>query len=260
MRLKSNIPLLIDFDGVIRLDNGIAGDTELFFNFLEKNNIPSFIISNSTQSTGGDIKEILKSSGIKTEVNAMTTIDAAVNYVASAGLKINIYCKENMKKYFKSFITDKQPDAAVIGDMEEGWNYGILNEIFRKVNDGAQIIALQKNKFWRPADKELSLDAGAFITAIEYATSKEAFLIGKPSPVYFNTALQKLGFKAGSEFIMIGDDITTDIKGAKDLGGKGILIFTGKTKKNYNRNNSPAADFETDNLKDIIQILRSILS
>ncbi len=259
MDQKSNITLLIDFDGVIRLDSGIAGDTGLFFDFLEKNDIPSFIISNSTQYTGGDIKEILKSSGIKSEINAMTTIDAAVNYLASEGLSISLYCKENVRKYFNDFITEKQPDAVVIGDIEDGWNYAVLNEIFRKVLNGAQIIALQKNKFWRPEGKEVSLDAGAFITAIEFAASREAFLIGKPSPVYFNTALQKLGFKAGSEFYMIGDDVTTDIKGAKDLGGKGILVFTGKTKKNYDRNNSPEPDFECDSLKDIITVLKAVI-
>ena len=57
----------------------------------------------------------------------------------------------------------------------------VMNEIFQKVFNGADIIAMQKNRYWYPQGGDLSLDAGAFIKAIEYGSAKEAVLIGKPS-------------------------------------------------------------------------------
>ncbi len=254
------MPVLIDFDGIIRIEDKIADDAELFLRFLDKNKIPFFIISNSTQYTGNDIKKILASSGIEININAMTTIDATINYLTTAKMKINIYCKEQMRVYFRNFITEGNPDAVVIGDLEEGWTYDILNEIFRIVYNGAGIIAMQKNKFWKPGGKDLSLDAGAFINAIEYAASKEALVIGKPSPIYFNAALRGLGFPEGSGFLMIGDDINTDILGAQNIGGTGILIFTGKTKKGYKKSVTPKALYECENLADVIPLITELFS
>ena len=67
----------------------------------------------------------------------------------------------------------------------------MMNEIFVKVYNGVELVAMHKNKFWYPEGK-LSLDAGAFIKAIEYAFGKEAVLIGKPSPIYFHSAFSQL--------------------------------------------------------------------
>ncbi len=58
---------------------------------------------------------------------------------------------------------------------------------------------------------------------------------------------------------MIGDDITTDIHGAKNIDGITILIYTGKTKKNYNKINSVEPDFEADSLTYTIQIIQKLL-
>jgi ribonucleotide monophosphatase NagD (HAD superfamily) len=42
--------------------------------------------------------------------------------------------------------------------------------------------------------------------------------------------LEKLGAEPGADFIMIGDDIENDIYAAGEIGGRGILVYTGKTK------------------------------
>jgi len=257
MNSSLQIPVLIDFDGVLRIEGKPAPGAINFLTALYKEDIPFFIISNSTLNTGNDIKEFLRSS-IEFEVNAMTTVDATLEYLRQSGKKAAVYCSPKMIKLFDDFIEDKNPDAVVIGDLGSKWTYKLLNGIFRQVLSGAEIIAMQKNKFWKPEGEDLSLDAGAFIKAIELVASKESYLIGKPSPVYFNTALKLLGFNEGSEFIMIGDDIETDIKGAKAIGGKGMLIYTGKTKFPLSRENLKP-DFEVFNLYEAEKIILEFL-
>ena len=80
----------------------------------------------------------------------------------------------------------------IMGDLGEQFGFAILNRAFRLVMDGAELIALQKNRFWLTADG-LSLDAGPFVAAIEYASGKEAFVVGKPSAGFFDSVLEDLG-------------------------------------------------------------------
>jgi len=92
--------------------------------------------------------------------------------------------------------------------------------------EGAELIALQKNRFWL-SDDGYTLDAGAFVALLEYAANKESILIGKPSKAFFETALNDLGCTI-DEVLMIGDDIESDIKGAQAIGIKSVLVQTGK--------------------------------
>jgi len=114
---------------------------------------------------------------------------------------------------------------------------------------------MHKNKYWNPQD-EILIDAGAFIHGIEFATGKEAILIGKPSPLYFKAALEKIYCNIENGFYMIGDDIENDIKADQDIDGKGILINTGKTKLPLDKNINIKPDFEVHSLKELISILR----
>jgi HAD superfamily hydrolase (TIGR01450 family) len=156
-------------------------------------------------------------------------------------------------------IDEENPEAIVVGDIEDKWNYQIVNDIFKKVFAGADLVAMHKNKFWNPA-RELMIDAGAFITGIEFASGKEAILIGKPSPLYFKAALESIDIRIENGFFMIGDDIENDIKASQDVGGKGILIYTGKTKFPLDKSINIKPDFEAHSLKEVMQFLRSNFS
>jgi HAD superfamily hydrolase (TIGR01458 family) len=257
--MRKDIPILIDFDGVIRLGSRLASDATEFLNFLHNENLPFFVITNSTRESSDDLKKILSGSGTGFNIDAMTTVDATIEYIKENKLSVSVYCIENVRRRFREYIDEENPQAVVIGDLGTGWSYEILNEIFKKILAGAEIIAMQKNKFWKPDGIELALDAGAFIAALEYASGKNSVLIGKPSPIYFQTALKMLGFPVGSPFIMIGDDLENDIQSARDHGGKGILVYTGKTKFPLPRDIKTRPDFEAQDLTGVIGILRGIL-
>jgi len=252
-----HLPLLIDFDGVIRLGNKPSPDATEFFDFIKKENIPAFVISNSTLKTSEEIKEFFTSHNIQFDLLTLTAAEITLKYVTDNYKRVKVYCTEQIKKLFNEFIVEKNPEAVVVGDLEDKWSYNILNEIFREVYAGADFITMQKNKFWKPDGKTLCLDSGSFVSAIEYATSKEALLIGKPSTIYFQTALKMLNAK-NSSFLMLGDDIETDIFGAQKAGGKGIPIYTGKTIYPLDKNSDVKPDYEVKNLKETMKLLSSL--
>jgi HAD superfamily hydrolase (TIGR01458 family) len=257
--MKKDIPILVDFDGVLRLGSSLAPDALEFLNFLHKGKLPFFIITNSTKESANDINAMLADNGTDFIINAMSTVDATIEYLKEKDLNVCVYCTENIRPRFEEFITDRNPQAVVIGDLGTEWSYDILNEIFHKVYNGAEIIAMQKNKFWKPDGIKLALDAGAFITALEYASGKNSVLIGKPSPIYFHTAIKRLGYEINSPFLVIGDDLENDIKPAQELGGKGILVYTGKTKSPLPNDSEIRPDYNAKNLTGTIELLRQIL-
>ncbi len=73
----------------------------------------------------------------------------------------------------------------------------------------------------------LSLDAGPFVAALEYATGRQAILFGKPSRAFFEAALESLGC-AAHEAVMVGDDVESDVAGAQAASLLGLLVKTGK--------------------------------
>ncbi len=93
MKLSKDIPILIDFDGVIRIGKKTAKDAWEFFKFILDKKIPACILSNSTLRNGKDIKKFLSENNIKTDIPVLTCADASLNYV-----------KENYKKIAISLL------------------------------------------------------------------------------------------------------------------------------------------------------------
>lgn len=250
-------PLLLDFDGVLKTGHVFANRMQEFFDFTTKHDIPVLILSNSTLRTGKDIRVTLQTAGVKNIPPSLTTIDAALYYLRKNNLRAKIYCDTRTKSNFNEFSDDVNPDAVVVGDLGPHWTFEAMNEIFRLVSNGAELIALHKNKFWFPDGTTSTLDVGAFIVGIEYASGKKSTLIGKPSAVYFETALQSLGGGIDQGFYMIGDDLENDIIAAKTIGGKTILVGTGKEKLPLAPENAGIPDFVAPELFDAVPYLQN---
>jgi ribonucleotide monophosphatase NagD (HAD superfamily) len=101
-----------------------------------------------------------------------------------------------------------------------------LARAFAELQAGAELYCLHKNRWWQTARGPL-LDSGAFVAGLEYSAELEATVLGKPSPAYFQAALDALDSDAELTW-MVGDDIEADIAGAHACGLKTVLVRTGK--------------------------------
>jgi len=134
---------------------------------------------------------------------------------------------DDAKEEFNEFnLEAENPDYVVVGDLGETLSFGVVNIAFQKLFSGAELIALQKNRYWL-SDKGYTMDAGALVAMLEFAAGKKGQIIGKPSPHFFALALDDLEMKP-ENVLMIGDDIESDIKGAQRMGMRGVLVKTGK--------------------------------
>jgi HAD superfamily hydrolase (TIGR01458 family) len=153
---------------------------------------------------------------------------------------------------FEGLADDRiSPAWVVMGDLGEGFSYALLNEAFRLMRRGADLVALHRQRSWRPSgDREEVLDVGPFVAALEYATGRAARLVGKPSADFFRLALQELGL-AAEEVVMIGDDAESDAGGARSAGLRSILVRTGKPIE-LAESARPVADRIVDSIADLI--------
>jgi HAD superfamily hydrolase (TIGR01458 family) len=88
------------------------------------------------------------------------------------------------------------------------------------------LIALGMTRYWRATDG-LRLDAGAYVSALQYASGMEPIVLGKPAQAFFDAAVQRLAVSP-DDVLMIGDDIRSDIDAAQQAGLHGLLVRTGK--------------------------------
>lgn len=124
-------------------------------------------------------------------------------------------------------LAQGEADVLVLGDVGEALDYRLLNRAYRALAYGGDFIALAQNRVFRDADGALSLDAGAFVAALEYASGKQAVVLGKPAPGFFHAAVASIGC-APQEAVMVGDDAEFDVAAAVAAGLCGLLVRTGK--------------------------------
>jgi HAD superfamily hydrolase (TIGR01458 family) len=123
-------------------------------------------------------------------------------------------------------LVDQGPEAIVLGDLYKGFDWDRLNTLFQMMQQGASLIALHKNRYSRRG-YQIALDLGPFVAALDYANDTTAEVVGKPSRLFFELALDDLRLEASS-VAMVGDDIEADIGGAQGVGLMTIQVRTGK--------------------------------
>jgi len=123
-------------------------------------------------------------------------------------------------------LSNDDPDAVVVGDAGEAFTYEALNEAFGFLLDGATLLAMGDNRYFR-GESGMCLDQGPFVRLLEHAAGVEAEVLGKPSRDFFQAVLDDMSVSA-DRAVMIGDDLHGDVGGAQAAGLAGVLVQTGK--------------------------------
>ena len=256
--MKSIKGFLIDLDGVLYVgDTAIEGARDAI-EFLRKRKYRYRFVSNTTRKCRKTIVKRLSDMGFVISEEEIITPPVAANvYMKNTGKKhcYLLVTGDAEKDFDQTCIrtTGEKIDCVVIGDAGERISYHSLNTAFRHLLDGAELIALEKDRYWMAPDG-LSLSAGPFVTALEFATGKKATIIGKPSKAFFDRALDEIGLRPG-QVAMIGDDIITDVAGAYRVGMKSILVRTGKYRKDAVNNSVIKPTYCIDSLAHLPEIL-----
>ncbi len=248
--------VLLDLAGVLYDgERAIPGAREAVRR-LRSAGLPLRFVTNSTRAPRRVLLERLARLGFEVSPGELFTPAAAARArLTERGLAPYLLIHPDLGEDFEGVGSAGGGMAVIVGDAGEFFTYARLNEAFRMLIKGAAFYALAANRVFRDADGELSLDAGAFVAALEYASSKRAEVLGKPAPGFFRAALDDMGV-APADAAMIGDDAEADVAGALRAGvGRAVLVRTGKYRAGDEARSDPVPSHVARDLAEAVDWL-----
>lgn len=247
--------VLIDLAGVLYTGDKALPGAVAAVRRLRAAGVAVRFLTNSTRSPKRMLLARLKAFGVDLAPDELfTPAAAACDWLARHGHAPHLLIHPELCEDFADAHAIG-PEAVVLGDAGRFFTYEALNAAFRKIDAGAPFLALAANRVFRDSDGELSLDAGAFVVALEHASGRAALLFGKPAPGFFSAAAASMG--AGmAEVAMIGDDAEADIAGALDAGAAlAVLVRTGKYRDGDETRFKPGPSMVVDGIGDAVDAL-----
>jgi HAD superfamily hydrolase (TIGR01458 family) len=249
--------VLLDVDGVLHVSGEpIPGAREAIRELRDAGHRLRFVTNNTTRARA-QLAEELRSIGFELGEDEIETTPLAAAKLLAGGrvLALTMSAVRPDLAARVELVEGPDADAVLLGGADESeetarvFAWPNLNAAFAALRDGARLVCLHRNRWWQTANGPL-LDAGAFVAGLEYAAGVEAEVVGKPSRAYFEAALAELGARP-AEAVMVGDDVESDVGGAKAIGMRGVLVRTGKFTPEALEQADPKPDAVLDSLRDL---------
>jgi len=221
---------LTDMDGVLVHENdAIPGASELLAEW-ERNDIPYLVLTNNSIFTARDLSARLRTSGLNVPENriwtsALATADFLKQQLPGGSAFVIGEAGILTALHDAGFImTETNPDFVVVGETRN-YSFEAITKAIRLIIGGARFIVTNPDATGPSVDGPLPA-TGAIAALITKATGKEPYVVGKPNPMMFRSALNKIGAHS-KRTGMIGDRMDTDVVAGIEAGLHTILVLTG---------------------------------
>ena len=248
--------LLLDLDGTLYFRGEPIPHADQATAALREMGFQLRFLTNTDSKTAGTLHGELGEMGLAIEEEEIfSAATAALRFLQERPGK-RYYClvSQELTTAFAPFhAAEGAVDYVIVGDFRDSVSYDLLNTAFRHVMAGAEIVALQKGRYF--VSKEgYNLDTGAFVQLLEYGSGKTARVLGKPSAEFFRLAIEQMACSP-EQVVVVGDDVTTDIAGARAVGALSVLVRTGKYSDEALERSSVKPDYVVDSIADVPQLL-----
>jgi NagD protein len=223
---------LTDMDGVlVREEQALPGAADFLQRLVDKER-PFLVLTNNSIFTPRDLSARLLRSGLSVPESSIWTSALATAaflgdqlpggsayVIGEAGLTTALH-------HVGYTLTDVQPDFVVLGETRT-YSFTAITKAVRLILGGARFIATNPDVTGPSAEGPLPA-TGSVAAMITKATGREPYFVGKPNPMMFRSALNRI--EAHSESTcMVGDRMDTDVVAGIEAGLETILVLTGST-------------------------------
>jgi glycerol 3-phosphatase-2 len=227
--------LIVDLDGVVWLGGAPIDGAAEAVRTLREGGKRILFVTNDPSKSRDDQAARLTAIGIPAGAgDVVTAASATARFLAGrddlAGRTTFVVGSDAFKaeiggEGFSLASTDDAPQAdfVVVGGHSD-FDFAELRAATRAVANGALLFAAGRDRFV-PTDEGPEPATGAILAAVETATGVIATAIGKPEPFMFELARETL---AGCNRVaVVGDNLASDVAGAKRAGLDAILVLGG---------------------------------
>jgi NagD protein len=149
-------------------------------------------------------------------------------------------------------VRDDERVRWVVIAFDRTFSYAKLNTALQAVRQGARLIATNPDRTCPVEGGEIP-DCAGMIAAVEAVTDRKVeAIVGKPSPIILEVALDALGVPAG-DAVIVGDRVETDIAMGRRLGLGTILVLSGVTRAGDPRIAALAPDHVLGSIAELIE-------
>lgn len=247
--------LLLDLEGTLYFKSRPIDGAQAALSALRARGLRLRFLSNTDSSSAANLIAPLKDMGLTVDPSEIfSAASAALQFLkASPHRRCHCLVSRELAAELAPWTADGPASVVIVGDCRDSLTYDALNAAFRHLRAGADLLALQKGRFFVRQDGEY-IDTGAFVTALEYASGKQARVLGKPSAEFFQQALAHVQ-STPDQALVVGDDVTTDIQGAAAAGIRSVLVRTGKYSDAALAASPTRPDWIIDSIADLPDLL-----
>jgi NagD protein len=221
-------------DGVlVHEEHALPGAVEFLQRLVERER-PYLVLTNNSIYTPRDLAARLARAGLAVpEAAIWTSALATANFLAEqmpggsayaigeAGLTTALH-------EVGYTLTDADPDYVVLGETRT-YSFEAITQAIRLVERGARFIATNPDATGPSPDGPMPA-TGAVAALITRATGAVPYFIGKPNPMMFRSAMNRIDAHS-EKTVMVGDRMDTDVVAGIEAGLETILVLTGSTRR-----------------------------
>src|SRR6195952_741521 len=223
----------MDMDGVLVHEEQAIPGADRFLDNLRKRDAPYLVLTNNSIYTRRDLAARLKASGIDVPEEAIWTSALATAHfpseqrprgsafvIGEAGLTTALHESGYT-------LTERQPDYVVLGETRT-YSFERITLAIRLIAEGARFIATNPDATGPSPDGPLPA-TGSVAALITRATGVNPYFVGKPNPMMFRSAMNRIQAHSEST-VMVGDRMDTDVVAGIEAGLDTILVLSGSTR------------------------------
>jgi NagD protein len=223
---------LTDMDGVLVHEGQALPGAADFLARLVDTGRRFLVLTNNSIFTPRDLAARLARSGLQVPeasiwTSALATADflsgqlpgGSAYVIGEAGLTTALYEAGYT-------LTDTDPDYVVLGETRT-YSFEAITRAIRLIGTGARFIATNPDVTGPSPEGPLPA-TGSVAALITEATGAKPYFVGKPNPMMFRSAMNRIEAHSEST-VMIGDRMDTDVVAGIEAGLDTILVLTGST-------------------------------
>jgi NagD protein len=223
---------LTDMDGVlVHEEKALPGAAEFLERLIEKQR-RFLVLTNNSIFTPRDLAARLTRSGLHVpEESIWTSALATADFLTSQlpGGSAYVIGEAGLTTALHEVgyvMTDIDPDYVVLGETRT-YSFEAITRAIRLVGRGARFIATNPDVTGPSPEGPLPA-TGSVAAMITRATGAEPYFVGKPNPMMFRSAMNRIEAHSEST-IMIGDRMDTDVVAGIEAGLETVLVLSGST-------------------------------